>query len=127
MQEGQKIDKGTIIADLLKSDRNADVSSVDSLAANLDDLLRIPTLTSKELAIALYHSTKGALNGRYGENPKPALDVIKNHVQKWTDTALKKKEYTGYTIAHMLDGFAHLNLRPPERFVSFILGKAKDL
>ncbi len=27
----------------------------------------------------------------------------------------------------MVHGFAHLNLRPPERFVSFILGKAKDL
>lgn len=127
MQEGQKIDKGTIIADLLGSKGYDEVNSPDSLAANLDDLLRIPTLTSKELAIALYHSTKGALNGRYGENPEPALDVIKSHVQTWTDCALRKKEYTGYTIAHMLDGFAHLNLRPPERFVSFALEKAKNL
>lgn len=127
MEKKQQINKSTIITDLLGSKGYAEVNSPDSLAANLDVLLRIPTLTAKELAIALYHSTKGALNARYGEDPEPALDVIKSHVQTWTDCALRKKEYTGYTIAHMLDGFAHLNLRPPERFVSFVLGKSKEL
>lgn len=127
MQPKIVIDKGTIIADLLKSESNAEVSSPDLLAANLDDLLRIPTLTSKELAIALYHSTKGALNGRYGEKPKPAMDVIKSRVQTWTDRALKKREYTSFTISQMLDGFSLLSLRPPERFVSFVLGKSKEL
>lgn len=125
--EKKQIDKSTIITDLLGSKGYDEVNSPDSLAENLDVLLRIQTLTAKELAIALYHSTKGALNGRYGENPEPALDVIKRHMQTWTNNAVKKKDYTGHAIAHMLDGFAHLNLRPPERFVSFALGKAKEL
>lgn len=128
MQAKLTIDKGTIITSLLKSDEIGEIRSVDSLAADLDDLLRGPSsLTSKELALALFHATKGAQNGRYGENPEPALDVIRNRVQPWTDRALKKNDYSSYTIAHMFDGFSRLGLRPPERFITFALDKTQSL
>lgn len=127
MQEQRTIDKGGIIQYFLNPEKCCDARSIEALAKNLDDFLSLRQLTSKELALVLFHATKGAQMGLYSEDTTAACEAIKNRVQTWTDKAIKRNDYSGYTIAHMFDAFSRLDLRPPERFVSFALEKAKTL
>ena len=94
----------------------------DGLAKNLDAILNL-SLTSKELALALFHAGRGAQNKVYGPDIPAAISVIESRLQKWTDKAMRgnKNDYTPYTVAHMFHGFSLIHMRPPERFTEFAL------
>lgn len=97
----------------------------EGLAKNLDAILNL-SLTSKELALTLFHAGRGAQNKVYGPDIPEAISAIESRLQKWTDKAMRsnRNDYSPYTIAHMFHGFSLIALRPPERFTEFALDLA---
>ncbi len=99
--------------------------SLEALDKNLEDVLK-QKLNPKELALVLFHSTMNAKAGLYGD-PAQARRTIESHIQKWADKTIKQKEgFSHFTSTHMLFAFRELELRPPERFLEFVLKKTED-
>lgn len=98
--------------------------SLEALDKTLEEALR-QKLNPKELALILFHATKNAKDALYG-NPSEARRIIESHIQKWTDKVTRQKEgFSHFTFTHMLHAFRELDLRPPERFLRFILEKSE--
>ncbi len=115
-------DKSNLITYFLRP-MDDEIRSPAALSENLDAALN-HNLTHKELSLILYHSTRDTKNNVYGEgkNKEEALTSIANKLQKWTDkvTHIKGKECP-FTYVHMIESFRHLNLKPPERLVEFLI------
>lgn len=105
--------------------------SIEALDENLALALG-KKLNQKQLTLILYHSVKALNQEVYGEDIEKAQKVVKSHIQKWTDNAIKalkgKSEAsvsTPQSIENTLSAFRGLNLQPPERLTEFLGQKAE--